>query len=326
MRKMSLIILLILAILAGLFFFWPYKKTEVIYGVSFDREFAGYLGLDWQKTYAKILDEWGFRYLRLSAHWSEVEKEKDKFNFAELDWLVKEAEKRQAKVILALGQKTPRWPECHVPEWASGLEETVYRARLENYLQTVVKRYKDSRVIEYWQVENEPFLPFGHKCGNITSENLQEEITIVKNLDPVRPIIITDSGELSTWRKTAKVGNFFGTTVYRVVWNKWLGYTTYNWLPPTYFRLRFLLNGRAASEAYVMELQAEPWIPNTHLVETPLEEQYKSMSVGQLNKNLDFTARLGMKRAYLWGAEWWVWLEEKGVKEFSELVKTLRKE
>ncbi len=322
---MLLIILSLLVIALALFFFWPHKKTEVVYGASFDPGFVGYLGLDWQKTYTKVLDDWGFRYLRLSAHWNEIEKSDGKFEFRDLDWLMTEAAKRQAKVTIALGQKTPRWPECHVPEWANSLDKKRYDEKLNRYITTVVERYKDHPALEIWQVENEPFLPFGHKCADITVEGVKAEIDLVKKLDKEHYVVVTDSGELSTWRKTARLGDLFGTTVYRVVWSKWLGYTDYDWLPANFFRLRAHLAGRSLSSSYIMELQAEPWMPDSDLVSTPLDEQYKSMDILRLKKNLEFSTRLGMSRAYLWGVEWWAWLESKGVKEFAALAKSLQK-
>ena len=90
---------------------------DLKYGVSFSRFHADELGLDWKETYLAILDELGVKNLRFSAHWPITEPERDKYNFAELDFQFKEAEKRNASVILAVGHRLPGWPECHTPKW-----------------------------------------------------------------------------------------------------------------------------------------------------------------------------------------------------------------
>ena len=84
----------------------------------------------------------------------------------------------------------------------------------------VVERYKDSKAIAYWQVENEPLFKFG-LCPSWYYQNddfLKKEVALVKSLDPSRKIIISDSGEQSTWFSAAKVGDIVGITMYRDVW------------------------------------------------------------------------------------------------------------
>lgn len=62
----------------------------------------------------------------------------------------------------------------------------------------------------------------------------------------------------------------------------------------------------------IVELQAEPWGPKA-IADTSLNEQYKSMSLEQFRKNVDYVKRIRFSEAYLWGAEWWYWLKtEKG--------------
>ena len=73
-----------------------------------------------------IMDKWNFHYVRLSAQWDQIEKKKGEYDFNDLDWFMGEADKRGAKVALAVGQKVPRWPECHAPEWAKNLPDEEY--------------------------------------------------------------------------------------------------------------------------------------------------------------------------------------------------------
>lgn len=300
----------------------PENKFTV--GVSFDPVYARYLGLDTKALFATILDDWHFKHLRLAVFWDEVEKTSGALDFKELDYWFKEAQKRGAKIILAIGQKTPRWPECHDPSWVKDLSAAERRAKLLALMQSVVERYRDNPALETWQVENEPFLGFGI-CPAFSRADLTQEITLVKKLDPVHPILITDSGELSSWLQTARAGDLFGTTMYRVVWNKYIGYFSYDWLPASFYRFKLWLTGRARSEAYIAELQGEPWIPNTDVKHLPFDKQFKSLDLARLKKNINYASRVGFSRAYLWGAEWWAWAKTQGHPEFADYIKNLPK-
>lgn len=297
----------------------------MIWGASFSPEYAQYLGLDVQKTYQVILDDYKFKYLRLGARWDKVENEKGKFDFSQIDYLVAEAGKRQAKVVLAIGQKTPRWPECNVPTWTKDLSDSEYFAALNNYLQKTTEHFKNNSAIEIWQVENEPFLAFGEACRALDSDKLHTEITTVKNTNPSRHVLVTDSGELSLWNKTAKAGDLFGSTAYRVVWNKYLGYVGYDWLPALYYRWRALWHGRDLGSVFVAELQAEPWMQNSNMTAANIEEQLESMNMDRLQKNIRFAENTGFSRSYFWGAEWWYWLELHGDPEIADYIRNLQK-
>src|SRR3989338_6001965 len=108
--------------------------SSMIYGVSFSPEYSGYLSIEPKEIYATILDDWRFKHLRLSAQWDRIEKIRGSYDFSELDWLMDEARKRGARVLLAVGRKTPRWPECHLPEWANGLSYDEYREPLSEFI------------------------------------------------------------------------------------------------------------------------------------------------------------------------------------------------
>ncbi len=306
--------------------FSGFKNNKMIYGVSFNTEYASFLGLNPRDSYIKILDNWQFKYIRLSAQWDLIEKTKGQYDWNDLDWMMNEAGKRNAKVVLAVGHKTPRWPECHYPNWVDASSHGSHQPDVLSFIKITVERYKNNPALEIWQVENEPFLSFGG-CGPIAKQELKEEVELVKQLDSSHQTMVTDSGELSMWFRSAKSADLFGATLYRVVWDKTFGYWTYDWiLSPLAYTARLWLNGRGTNSAFITELQAEPWIPNTPFAETPLAEQYKSMNLARLKSNVEFAARTGMPRAYLWGAEWWLWLESKGVNDISDYIKQLKKE
>ncbi len=326
--KYSLIIVAILGFLYGQAWLLSLKKNEkAVFGASFTPDYARYLQVDEKKVFDSIINDWGFKFVRIPVQWNNVEKEKGKFDFSETDYFMNEAKEKGVRVILAIGQKTPRWPECHVPNWSLNLDEQQYIDDLNNYIIQTVNRYKDHLALEMWQVENEPFLPFG-VCRKIFKyKDLKAEVELVRSLDDKHPLITTDSGELSTWQRSARATEYFGTTMYRVIWNKHLGYFDYDWLPPFFYVAKLWLAGKSVSHAFVMELQAEPWIDTHYLTLTPLEDQYKSMDLNRLQKNIVYSQKVGFPRVYLWGAEWWYWLsEKKGVNDFAEEIKKLKKE
>jgi len=301
-----------------------FSNADMPIGVSFSAEYSRYLGLDPRENLTKIFDEWNFKYVRLTAQWNSIEKISGKYDFSDLDWQMDLAAANGAKVMLAIGQKTPRWPECHIPEWASGLPKEEYRANLLNYISVAVKRYEKHPALEIWQVENEPYFPFG-VCPPDGAGMLAEEIALTRKLDAKHPTITTDSGELSFWARASRRADLFGATMYRVVWNRAIGYWKYWWMPPSYYSLRAWMNGLPLQKVFITELQAEPWIPRGDTFSVSLNEQFKSMNVKQLEENLLAARQTGFARAYLWGAEWWAWLEQKGDSEISDYVRDLKK-
>src|SRR3989344_8838150 len=95
--------------------------ANATYGVTFSTLQAEQLGLDWQSVYIAMLDDLKVRDIRIPAYWQRVEPKKDTYDWSELDFQITEARARDAHVILAVGRRLPRWPECHIPDWAQKL-------------------------------------------------------------------------------------------------------------------------------------------------------------------------------------------------------------
>ena len=252
----------------------------------------------------------GVRRIKLITQWNLLEPEDDNFEFGAIDWQLQEAEKRDAEVLFVLGMKTPRYPECHIPDWAADIDKDSRQKQVLELLETVILRYKESPAIWAWQVENEPLFPFG-ECPPKDINFLRQEVALVKKLDPTRPVVITDSGEWSLWFNVAKIGDVVGTTLYRKVWFDSLNiYTSYPLPPVFYGRKAFLVKKLFNKEVINVELQAEPWGP-TLLYNSPLDEQEKTMNLERFKNVISYAKRTGLSEFYLWGAEWWYWLEIK---------------
>lgn len=308
----GLLIILIIIFLLGLYFLRQPEgiSPKISWGVAFSKPFAIKLNLNWQETYLALLDDLKAKRLRLPIYWPDIEQSQNQYFFNDYDWLIEEAEKRDVQLILVLGRRLPRWPECHIPDWTKTLDEKSQQREILELIEKIVERYKKRPNILAWQVENEPFLKFG-KCPPLDVSFLEKEISLVRSLDSSRDIIITDSGEFGLWLRAAKRADVFGTTIYRVVWNKFSGYFRYP-LPPKFFWIRanLLHLFYPGKKIIVSELQTEPWGPKLIYQTTP-EEHFKSMSFEQFLKNIAYAKKVGFPEVYLWGAEWWYWLKEK---------------
>lgn len=311
-KKFLLVLLIIFLILFGYLFIGEAPRAkEVNFGVTFSQKQAKDFGLDWQEVYLAILDDLKAKNLRLIAYWDLIEQEEGGYNFEDLDWQIQEAEKREAKITLVMGMKVPRWPECHLPGWAKNLEKSQQQEKILKLLEKIVLRYKDSPAIGYWQVENEPFFPFGI-CPWSDLKFLKKEINLVKSLDSKkRKIVETESGELSPWFLAGKYGDIVGTTMYKKVFSPQLKIHLEYPLPPVfYWRKAQIIKSLFGKEVICTELQAEPWGP-TSLSSLPIKEQEKIMDLEQFRENIDFARKTGLKEFSLWGVEWWYWLKTR---------------
>jgi len=326
-KKMLIFIISAVALLIVILFLLAQrpKPEHITYGMSFNTMYATELGLDWRETYDAIIDDLGVRHLRLAAHWPMTEPTKGEYNFQELDYQILRAEEVGAEVVLAVGRRLPRWPECHIPNWARNLPiEDKQEAQIE-YMKQVVERYKDSKAVRYWQVENEPFLElfaFEH-CGKLDVDFFEQEISLVKSLDQTRKIIVTDSGNLGTWSQAYKRGDIFGTSVYVHFWNPDVGqFRTI--LPAWFYRVKTNLNALVygKKEVFLIELSAEPWLI-APITTVPLETQFTRMDLDKFEDILKYAEDTRFEKQYLWGAEWWYWLKLAGHPEMWERGKDL---
>lgn len=298
-----------LAILLLVYFNFPVKNVEskAELGVTFSARYAQDIGLNWKEAYVATLDDLQAKRIRIPVYWDLAEEEEGKYDFSNVDWQLNEAQKRNAEVILVIGQKVPRWPECFIPQWAS-VSDQKRKESLLNFVEVSVNHFKNFPAVKYWQVENEPFLDFG-VCPKPDFDLIDKEIEIVRENDSSKKIIITDSGELSFWISAAKRADIFGTTMYRDVVSARFGSIRYP-IGPNFFKFKQLLIKLFAkqSNVIVVELQGEPWLSGWTIAFS-LEDQLKSFDENKLKDNIQFAKNTGLSRMYLWGAEWWYYLK-----------------
>ncbi len=308
-----------LAASAGLFFWYKASLPRVMpkYGVTFSTQYAKELGLDWKKAFTTTLDDLKVRKFRIPVYWDEVETKKGVYDWSDVDWMLSQAQAARADVILAIGRKTPRWPECHVPAWAAKLGAPAQDQQVLRFLAEEVKHFKNAPAVKIWQVENEPLFQFG-KCPPPDREFLKQEISLVREADP-RPIMVTDSGELSTWIRTGTLADVLGISMYRLVWNQDVG-ALYWPVSPLYYTDRMRLLSPIVKNVIVSELQAEPWF-RSPVEDTPIDEQLDQMNAARLRENARFAASTGASEIDFWGVEWWYWMTLHGHPELWEAAK-----
>lgn len=318
LSKFSVIIFIILlfvfiiawVIINRLDYSQPDRPVE--FGVTFSHKYAAEnLGLDWTEVYWAVLNDLQVKKIRLIAYWDTIEAADDQFNFNDLDWMLSQAAKKDVSVILVIGRRVPRWPECHEPDWLSGLDSAAQNKELLSLIKKIVTHCQKYDNITAWQVENEPYLNIFGECPESDESLLTQEVALVRELDG-RPVVITDAGELSNWRSAAAHADIFGTTMYKTVWNKFIGFWRY-YFPPVYYYYKTQVikekNPRLL-DVIVSELQAEPWIPDKQdITLISLAEQYNSFDLYDFENNLDYVRRAGFHECYLWGVEWWYWLK-----------------
>ncbi len=323
LKKTLLCLVGFFSIVTGLLFFLARKDVPetITYGMSFNVPYALELGLDPIDTLDAFINDLGIRHFRIAAHWTLIEPRKDLNDFSYMDAQLEHIERADGTAIVGVGRRLPRWPECHVPEWAAALSWEEQKKEIREYITDVVNRYKHSAAITYWQVENEPYLTLfaPQYCGEeLDEEFLKEEIELVHSLDPSRPILVTDSGNLGTWAGAYKHGDAFGTSVYVYFWNPDLGqFRTI--LPPMFYRakdgLMALFYGE--KESMLIELSLEPWLVDS-VTKVPLETQYLRMDGDKMDEILAYAKETRFSTQYLWGGEWWYWLLKKGNEDYWE--------
>lgn len=323
--KISLIfvsILLVLSLVLMVRFWWVQRTEQEVIGTSFSQVQAERYGSDWKDNYISMIDELGFRHLRIATYWDRIEKNPGEYDFSEIDFMIEEAKKRNAKITLVLGQKTIRVPECYYPTWLDKNDSNEVGLRVNKMIKATAERYKNEPVVEAWQLENEFLLRSFGDCPkqNLNREALAKELGTLKSIDNSRQIVLTQSDQIG-WPISGPFGDIYGFSMYRYVWSP-IGYYRYpqsglfNWWKAS------IISWYANQKTKVHELQAEPWgkVGNEDL---DYDSTMQTMNPKQLNENLEYARQTQIKRIDLWGSEWWYAMRSKGHPEMWETIKSL---
>ncbi len=297
------------------------KYKPNYFGVTYSKKFCTEMGLDWKEVYGAILSDLKVKEIRLPIYWDEIEIKEGVYDFSDYDYLINEGAKNNVHFIVNIGWRLPRWPECHAPGWINGKNLSVTQSSALKMIEQVVNHYKDNPAVVDWQLENEPFFDAFGVCPPSDENFFKSELALVKKLDN-RKIIISAPGELSFWRKEGKLADIFGTTVYRVVWGNFSGYVRYP-IPAWFYGLKAYMAGIKSGNRIIVELQAEPWVPEGSMMYLSEKEADKSFNLKQFKANLQYAININFDKAYLWGVEWWYFKAKNGDDSYWQLAKTI---
>ncbi|MGF7228468.1 MAG: hypothetical protein ACQR33_00600 [Candidatus Saccharibacteria bacterium] len=283
------------------------QSKPLVMGTTFIPAYAQSLGVDPEQTLDAILNDLHVRNLRLVSYWDQLEPTKGVYDFTQLDWQFKKAEAAHAKVTLSLGLRQPRWPECHAPVWATTEPTSVWQPQLNDFIQTVVNRYKNSPSLGSYQLENEYFLKGFGQCTNFSRDRLVSEYNLVKKADPQHPIILARSNNALGTPLGAPTPDEFGISIYKRVWfvpvKRYLEYPFPAWYYAFLAGVQKITTGK---DMVIHELQAEAWTPDGESIpQTSLAEQNKSFDAAIFKNRVEYGKATGMRQIYLWGSEYW---------------------
>lgn len=287
------------------------------YGVSFSAKQCHSFKIDQNKTLQWLIEEVGLRRFRLMSYWNDIEAHQGTYDFSDLDTQIATIKKAKGKITLCLGARQPRWPENHWPEWAWSMQKDERSMALFTFIRTVVKRYKKETAVISWQLENEALLESFGERSEVDRERLKSEYSLVKKLDPTRPVIVTTS---TSWGIPMRkpIPDIVGFSLYNIVYDK--NKYRRSLYFPSVFRLRAaLIRLIHQKPSFIHELQLEPWGPKA-IWEMPIAEQEKSMSAAQIKQNIQSAQKTKLSPIDMWGGEWWYWRHLNGDDTVADAV------
>lgn len=307
-------------------------------GTSFSPWRAEALGLDPAHAFADLL-AMHFRVIRLAVRWDQVESD----GYRQTDLLVRMAERARQPIVLEVGMKSLGWPEFYLPpglppapDGGDAAASPTVRDEVLTHVRTTVLRYRSSRALIAWQVENEPFNPAGPHRWYVDAETVRAEMAAVRALDR-RPLVVNafthfnlildhassrsgfspasflgfdaphaESDVLNVERR----GDVLGLDVYRRIGYRIAGRTGVTTADSDWADRASHWLAAAQSQhkgAWVMEAQAEPWEPTPSTQARPI-----SLHAGDIQPTVGALQSAGFKTVLLWGSEYWLWRARSG--------------
>lgn len=283
-------------------------NTQHEWGVSVSLKQCRAFNIDPIKCIEYLAHDIGLRRFRLMSYWDEHEKTPGEYDLAELDAQIEAVRKTGGEVSLCLGVRQPRWPESHWPEWSLKLDKKARYEALEQYLEAVVNRYKNEACITGYQLENECLNRSFGRHGDFNRKRLRAEFSLLKKLDPTRPIIMSTSNSWGLPLRKPRPDQF-GFSYYSIEYKN--GKYNRSKLPSWWWKFRArLVRFITRRPVFIHELQAEPWGPKA-IWEMSQLEQHESMNAEILQSNIKSVKKTGLYPIDLWGGEWWYWSKVK---------------
>ena len=370
LRRLIIVLFLLLIIFISNAFAFPIPERKFdpnfkpTYGISYSFEQAGWYGLDPKENYTKLLDDFKFDWVRLPFFWdrsvigtgsmtgTKSTKSDDDMDLRDLKWAIEEAGKRNIRVIIALGAKTPYFPEYHWPKDIAaqikfGERITINHPIAKDILaidQKVVDALSVYDDIAYWQVENEPLVGNVNKW-KIDPSLVAAEVEIVRKTDlKNRPIILNHAATGfydKSWKELLpilKPGDVFAVNAFfktkgtdlvsakifgreiHILWPDHLAWPVHSWwiFSPNYQAIKKTVEANG-NKLWILEMQSEPYIKKIEQADDP----FLTFTQQDIIAGNNFLKSFKVESIGLWGAHFWQYKEKNGDNSWLNVVKSI---
>jgi len=313
----------------------PVQRPEVL-GTSFSQVQCRHLKMsevEMRNTYLKVLDM-GFDIVRIGAYMDEI----DERGFEFLDWQIEEAEKRKVNLIVNVGIKVQRYPEYHPtrsirerlkfwekPNQVIGSDPQTFEEVVEN-TRKVVQRYKNRKIIKYWQGENEALDKLEFANGHVIAEDLldAENDVIREEKNPDQKLILSSAinlpdSENNFLRILKRRPDGAGFNVYYRIPKNQGGYYELSAVEFEDLQAKAEIIKQTGAEPIIYESQAEPW-ENGAPVHID-QQDYPSSNPELAIKLASKLSSIGYKTVLLWGCEYWIYHANRGNTKWVDKMK-----
>ena len=324
------------------------------YGVSYSFEQALWYGLDPRKSYVDLLRDFEFDWVRLPFFWDQMAplrsqasqrqaQQSYEFNerFDDLRFAIEEAKKRDVEVIIALGAKTPYFPEYHWPHNIAQQVKFGEKISIDHPVADQILAI-DRKVVEtlaqydniiFWQVENEPLIGNVNRL-KIDLSLIAAEVAVVRSTDPKkRPVILNHAATGfwdNSWKELLSIlkpGDVFSVNAFfktkgkdifnaeifdreiHIAWPNHLVWPVHSWFPlsPNFESIKKEVEANGNS-LWILEMQAEPYLNVIEQADDPLLS-YKAEDIAKAEH---FLRSHKIEAVGFWGAHFWQYREKKG--------------
>lgn len=325
------------------------------YGVSYSFEQAGWYGLDPRESYIELLDQIKLDWIRLPFFWDQAvksTKSMEQLDLIDLKFAIEEASKRNVGVIIALGAKTPYFPEYHLPKEIANQVEFGQLISSDHPIaddileidQKVVEALSGYENIIAWQVENEPLIGNVNRW-KIDPSLIAAEVEVVRQFDPrVRPIILNHAATGfydQSWKELLSIlkpGDIFavnaffktkGTDLFNaklfgremhILWPDHLVWPVHSWgfLSPDFAVIKEKVEDNG-NEFWILEMQAEPYVKKLEEATDPLLS-FEPADIAAADK---FLRSHRVESIGFWGIHFWQHRAENGDNSWIKVVRQI---
>lgn len=330
------------------------NNNRPLYGISYSFEQAGWYGNNPREDYVKMLEEFEFDWVRLPFFWDQMVDEDGSFNknFKDLKFAIEEAQKRNVKIIVAIGAKTPYFPEYH---WPKNIESQVKfgevigadHAVADDILaidEKIVSELAPFDNVAFWQVENEPLIGNVNKW-KIDAALVAKEADVVRKTDfGNRPIILNHAAtgfydnSWQTLLPILKEGDVFAVNAFfktkgtdlisakilgkeiHVLWPNRLVWPVHSWFvfSPDFSKIKKKIEANG-NDLWILEMQSEPYIKKIENAKDPLLS-FEPKDISAADK---FLRSYEIKSVGFWGVHFWQYRKNHGDLSWENTVKQI---